>query len=125
MGEREQPVQADAADPAHRHVTPAAARDLPIPPGNLAVPALAHGSMVIEYYAPRGTDTQTPHSRDELYIIVAGAGWFVNGERRHRFGLGDVIVVPAGVVHRFEEFTEDFATWVVFYGPEGGEVTSP
>jgi hypothetical protein len=29
--------------------------------------------------------------------------------------------VPAGVVHRFEEFTEDLVVWVVFYGPEGGE----
>jgi hypothetical protein len=23
--------------------------------------------------------------------------------------------------HRFEDFTDDFATWVIFYGPEGGE----
>ena len=29
--------------------------------------------------------------------------------------------VAAGVVHRFEEFTEDFGVWVMFYGPEGGE----
>lgn len=34
---------------------------------------------------------------------------------------GDLLFVPAGVVHRFEEFTDDFATWVMFYGPEGGE----
>ena len=30
-------------------------------------------------------------------------------------------IVPAGVVHRFEDFTDDFATWGMFYGPEGGE----
>jgi hypothetical protein len=29
--------------------------------------------------------------------------------------------VAAGVQHRFEEFSDDFATWVIFYGPEGGE----
>jgi hypothetical protein len=29
--------------------------------------------------------------------------------------------VPARVAHRFEEFTPDFATWVVFWGPPGGE----
>jgi len=23
--------------------------------------------------------------------------------------------------HRFENFTDDFATWVIFYGEEGGE----
>ena len=27
----------------------------------------------------------------------------------------------AGVVHRFEGFSEDFLVWVFFYGPEGGE----
>jgi hypothetical protein len=30
--------------------------------------------------------------------------------------------VPAGVVHRFEDFSDDLAVWVVFYGPEGGEI---
>jgi hypothetical protein len=25
------------------------------------------------------------------------------------------------VPHRFENFTDDFGTWVIFYGPEGGE----
>ena len=34
---------------------------------------------------------------------------------------GDVIFVEAGVPHRFEGYGEDFATWVVFWGPEGGE----
>ena len=31
------------------------------------------------------------------------------------------LFVPAGVEHRFEDFTDDLAVWVVFYGPEGGE----
>ncbi len=34
---------------------------------------------------------------------------------------GDFLFVPAGVEHRFENFTSDFATWVFFYGPVGGE----
>lgn len=29
--------------------------------------------------------------------------------------------VPAGMTHRFEDFSADFVTWVVFWGPEGGE----
>ena len=70
---------------------------------------------------PQGADTQTPHTRDELYVVMRGAGWFVNGDTRHPFGPGDVLAVPAGVEHRFEDFTDDFATWVVFYGPVGGE----
>jgi uncharacterized RmlC-like cupin family protein len=34
---------------------------------------------------------------------------------------GDVLFVRAGVKHKFENFSDDFATWVIFYGPEGGE----
>jgi mannose-6-phosphate isomerase-like protein (cupin superfamily) len=83
--------------------------------------AFRHGSMVVELYAPRGRDRQTPHSRDELYFIVRGSGDFIHGNDRHRFGPGDTFFVPAGREHRFENFTDDFSTWVVFYGPEGGE----
>lgn len=104
-----------------RRVTVAQGRDWPLPPGNLAAPVLGHGTMLVEHYAPRGRDTQTSHTRDELYVVIAGNGTFVNGDERHPFGPGDVIFVPAGVVHRFEDFGDDFATWVVFYGPEGGE----
>ena len=104
-----------------RHATPAEARALPLPAGNLAAPVLAHGSMIVEHYAPRGVDTQRPHTRDELYIVIAGTGSFIDGDDRHPFAPGDVIFVPAGVVHRFEDFSDDFATWVIFYGPEGGE----
>jgi mannose-6-phosphate isomerase-like protein (cupin superfamily) len=53
--------------------------------------------------------------------VVSGSGTFLHGETRVRFGPGDLLFVPAGVVHRFEEFSADFATWVLFYGPEGGE----
>ncbi|MGJ8662608.1 MAG: cupin domain-containing protein [Marinicella sp.] len=80
-----------------------------------------HGSLVVEMYQPENIDLQQPHSRDELYVVVAGSGWFVNGDNRQPFEAGEVLFVPAGVEHRFEEFSEDFATWVMFYGPEGGE----
>ena len=82
---------------------------------------LEHGSLVVEIYAPRGTDPQTPHTRDEVYVVVQGTGEFVNGPDRESFGPGDVLFVPAGVEHRFERFTEDLIVWVIFYGPEGGE----
>lgn len=81
-----------------------------------------HGSLVVEMYKPDKVDLQTSHSRDELYVIVSGTGWFVNGDTRKPFEAGEVLFVPAGVVHRFEEFSDDFATWVIFYGPEGGEL---
>ena len=80
-----------------------------------------HGSLEIEIYAPRGIDEQTPHSRDEVYVVISGTGTFVNGNERLPFKPGDLLFVPAGVEHRFVDFTEDFSTWVMFYGPEGGE----
>lgn len=80
-----------------------------------------HGTLEVEIYAPRGHDPQQPHERDEVYVILSGTGFFLNGDERHAFKPGDLLFVPAGVVHRFEDFTDDFATWVIFYGPEGGE----
>jgi mannose-6-phosphate isomerase-like protein (cupin superfamily) len=76
--------------------------------------------MEVEIYAPCGTDPQTRHTRDEVYVVVSGNGTFVNGQDRHPFGPGDILFVPAGVEHRFEDFTDDLVVWVVFYGPEGG-----
>jgi mannose-6-phosphate isomerase-like protein (cupin superfamily) len=80
-----------------------------------------HGTLTVEIYAPKGTDLQQPHTRDELYIIAAGCGWFFVEGQRLQFGPGDALFAAAGEVHRFEDFTEDLLTWVVFYGPEGGE----
>ena len=98
-----------------------AMRRLPGSGGERYVQVLEYGSMEVEIYAPCGTDPQTPHTRDEVYVVVSGNGTFVNGQERHPFGPGDVLFVPAGVEHRFEGFTDNLVVWVVFYGPEGGE----
>ena len=82
---------------------------------------LEHGTLQVKMYRPAGQDRQSPHTRDEIYVIAKGRGQFVNGDERHAFEPGDVLFVPAGVPHRFEDFSSDFCTWVMFYGPEGGE----
>ena len=94
---------------------------LPGPEGERFVELFAHGSLSVELYAPRGDDLQSPHTRDEVYVVAAGRGQFRNGAERQPFSPGDVLFVPAGVVHRFEEFSDDLAVWVMFYGPVGGE----
>jgi mannose-6-phosphate isomerase-like protein (cupin superfamily) len=94
---------------------------LPTPEGKRFATVLEHGSLLVEIYAPRGTDPQQPHTRDEAYIVVEGSGEFINGESREAFGPGDFLFVPAGVEHRFVNFTDDLVVWVIFYGPEGGE----
>jgi mannose-6-phosphate isomerase-like protein (cupin superfamily) len=83
-----------------------------------------HGSLSVEIYAPRGRDTQKPHARDEVYVVARGSGVFVHGDSRTSFAAGDFLFAAAGEVHRFEEFTDDFCTWVLFYGPEGGEAAA-
>lgn len=79
------------------------------------------GTLEIEIYRPVGVDRQQPHGKDELYVVIAGTGTFVHRDERTPFRPGDTLFVRAGVPHRFEDFSPDFATWVFFYGPEGGE----
>lgn len=102
-------------------VTADEARRAEIPQGQRSALLMRHGSMTLRYYAPRGRDAQQPHAQDEIYLVLSGTGHFVNGEDRVPFGPGDVLFAAAGRVHRFEDFSDDFATWVFFYGPEGGE----
>lgn len=90
---------------------------LPLPAGRLSKQVFATPDLELRHYAPQGSDTQVPHDRDELYIVIAGTGIFARGEERVAFAPGDVLVAAAGETHRFESFSADFATWVLFYGP--------
>ncbi len=80
-----------------------------------------HGSLEVEVYRPVKVDLQTPHTRDEIYVIISGQGTFFHEGETKKIAAGDFLFVPAGDDHRFENFTDDFSTWVFFYGPEGGE----
>lgn len=91
------------------------------PQGERFAVAFTHGTMLVEAYAPAGHDPQTPHVQDELYIVAAGNGEFIADGVRHAFGPGTVLFVAAGTEHRFENFSPDFATWAIFWGPPGGE----
>ena len=91
-----------------------------------SVALFEHGTLQVKLYIPRGAngelvDPQTPHTRDELYVVARGTAVFFNGEIRSKAEVGDLIFAPTGKAHRFEDFSEDFAVWVMFYGPEGGE----
>lgn len=82
---------------------------------------LEHGTLELGYYKPDGVDPQDPHDRDEIYVVKSGSGYIAVEDHRQPFGPGDALFVPAFVMHRFEDFTDDFAAWVIFYGPTGGE----
>lgn len=87
---------------------------LPGPAGERFVELFRKGHLSVEIYAPRDIDPQTPHDQDEIYVVVAGTGSFVAGDSRQPFGPGDALFVPAGMIHRFEDFTGDLVVWVIF-----------
>jgi len=101
-----------------------ALKKLPGPEGKPFAIIFEHGSLSVEIYAPRGSDPQSPHSRDEIYFVASGSGVYVCGGSRQTFGPTDLLFAAAGAEHRFENFTEDLAVWVLFYGPEGGEIVA-
>ena len=105
----------------HRVAFEDAMKRVPTPEGKRFAPMFRHGSLEVEIYAPRGSDPQSPHTRDEVYVVVQGSGMFFCEGRREPFRPGDFLFAPAGAVHRFEDFSDDLSVWVLFYGPEGGE----
>ena len=94
---------------------------LPGEGGKRFVTLFTHGSLQLEVYAPRDFDPQKPHTRDEVYVVVTGHGEYVCEGMRQKIEPGDFLFAAAGEAHRFECFSDDFAVWVMFYGPEGGE----
>ena len=84
-----------------------------------------NGSLRVLLYVPRGSDPQQPHEQDEVYVVVRGSGTLSVEDGRREFSEGDVLFVAAGAEHRFEDFTDDFTTWAIFYGPKGGEAQLP
>lgn len=117
-------VKKGAQRPAASHVSLADALSMgPPPAGNLAVPIFARGSLAVEMYQPKDSDRQPPHGRDEIYLVARGSSTFFDGTHRYQLSAGSFIFVAAGQPHRFESFSSDFASWVFFYGPVGGEKT--
>jgi mannose-6-phosphate isomerase-like protein (cupin superfamily) len=94
---------------------------IPGPDGERFATVFRHGTLEVEVYAPRGSDPQTPHTRDETYVVIRGQGTYRCDGAAETFGPGDFLFAPAGAVHRFEDFSQDLVVWVMFYGPEGGE----
>jgi len=97
-------------------VTPSQADALPMPLGRLSQQVLNTSGLEARWYRPPSPDPQTPHDRDEVYVVVAGRGEFVREATRVSFAPGDLLFVAKGEVHRFENHTPDTALWVIF-GP--------
>src|SRR3569623_135934 len=94
----------------------AAARQMPWKPGRSAE-AFIDGDLEVRFTAGPTKGPQTPHARDELYIVAAGTARYRIEDRVTAVGPGDLLFAAAHTAHGFEEFSDDFAIWIIFYGP--------
>ena len=82
----------------------------------LRVPSLSVGLYVL----PAGaSDPQQPHTEDEVYHVVSGKGHIRVGAEDRAVRAGTVVLVEAGVDHRFYDIEEDL-TVLVFFAPAEG-----
>ncbi len=95
---------------------------IPGPAGEHSTSLLQRGTLNVKLSLPVRPNQQTPHEQDEVYVIQRGRGVLFHDGKRDSFEAGDVMFVAAGTEHHFEDFSDDLAVWVVFYGPNGGEV---
>jgi mannose-6-phosphate isomerase-like protein (cupin superfamily) len=79
----------------------------------LSVPDLSFGLYVLP---AGGTDPQSPHTEDEVYVVLAGRARFTAGAETVDCGPGDILFVPALVPHRFHDITDELRV-VVAFGP--------
>jgi mannose-6-phosphate isomerase-like protein (cupin superfamily) len=100
----------------------AGASAYPGPAGEHSVSLFQRGTLNVKLSHPVSPNQQTPHAQDEIYVVIRGRGVLLHNGKRDAFEVGDLLFVAAGTEHRFEDFSNDLAVWVVFYGPDGGEV---
>jgi mannose-6-phosphate isomerase-like protein (cupin superfamily) len=79
----------------------------------ISVPDLSGGLYVLEAGA---TDPQSPHTEDELYVVMSGRAQVTVGAEERDVRTGSLIFVGAGVPHRFHDIEERLVL-VVAFGP--------
>jgi mannose-6-phosphate isomerase-like protein (cupin superfamily) len=81
--------------------------DLPMNDSTREFEGAAHGhgvglSLVLTEAGPGEGPELHRHPYDEVHVVEKGRVLFVGGGARGVLSAGDIIVVPAGVPHRFE-----------------------
>ena len=85
--------------------------------GSDVINLLMSDNVSVDIYKPNGVDRQKPHDRDEIYMIISGKAVLNCDNRQTSCKSGDILYVPAGREHKFENFTNDFCTWAIFTSP--------
>ena len=94
---------------------------IPGPVGEHAINVLHRGTLDVALSSPVLPVQQIPHAQDEIYVVVRGRAVVLHDGEREPCEAGDLVFVAAGTEHQFENLSDGFAVWRVFYGPEGGE----
>jgi quercetin dioxygenase-like cupin family protein len=72
------------------------------------------------YVLARGaTDSQSPHSEDEVSIVLSGRGLVTVGDETRPVSAGSIVRAAPGVVHRFHDVDEELQLFVFFAPPQG------
>jgi mannose-6-phosphate isomerase-like protein (cupin superfamily) len=79
----------------------------------VSVPDLSGGVYVLEAGAQ---DTQSPHTEDELYVVMSGQARVTVGDEVRDVRTGTIVFVAAGETHRFHDIEERLVLFVAF-GP--------
>jgi mannose-6-phosphate isomerase-like protein (cupin superfamily) len=82
----------------------------------ITVPDLSVGLYVLAAGEP---DVQRPHTEDEVYYVISGAGRVTVGDEVRDVRPGSIVFVAAAVPHRFHDIAEDL-TLLVAFGPAEG-----
>ncbi|MEV6602148.1 cupin domain-containing protein [Actinoplanes sp. NPDC051346] len=86
----------------------------------LRTPDLSVGTYCIP---AGGTDDQSPHTEDEVYVVAGGRAVLRADSGTAEVQTGSVVFVPAGERHTFTDITEDL-TLLVIFGPAYGSRAS-
>jgi mannose-6-phosphate isomerase-like protein (cupin superfamily) len=79
---------------------------------------LNRSNVAVTIYGIDGLETIAEDAEaDILYVIISGYGVLrCRDGARVEFTAGDVMMVPAGAWHRFEETSPKFSTWRIVVG---------
>ena len=95
----------------------AAARALKPPEGERSLTVFLDGDVEIKFASHPTSGPQVPHDRDEFYIVASGSARYRRDGGQTRIGPGDMMFAAANTPHGYDQFSDGFSVWVVFYGP--------
>ena len=75
---------------------------------------LKHLQVGILRLKPGESDTQEPHSSDEIYLVLEGDGFMEIGKKEYSIRKDLFIFVPANVSHRFHGNTQEILVLYFF-----------